>query len=159
MKIVGMIDVDTVNYKKISATIMFPYCSFKCDKENGQPVCQNSALAESPKIEIMAEEIVERYMNNPITEALVLQGLEPIDSWHDMYHLLQCFREQTDDDIVIYTGYTEEELENDGDLIYLKKIPNLIIKFGRYIPNQTPHYDEILGINLASDNQYAKKIS
>ena len=41
----------------------------------------------------------------------------------------------------------------------LKQFPNIIIKFGRFIPNQQSHYDEVLGINLASDNQYAKKIS
>ena len=36
---------------------------------------------------------------------------------------------------------------------------NIIIKYGRYIPNQTPHRDEVLGVNLASDNQYAERIS
>ena len=36
---------------------------------------------------------------------------------------------------------------------------NIIIKFGRYIPNQQAHYDDILGVNLASNNQYAIKIS
>ena len=41
----------------------------------------------------------------------------------------------------------------------LKKFPNVIIKFGRYVPNKESHYDEILGINLVSDNQYAEKIS
>ena len=35
---------------------------------------------------------------------------------------------------------------------------NIIIKFGRYVPNQKEHYDEILGINLASSNQYAEVI-
>lgn len=39
------------------------------------------------------------------------------------------------------------------------KWKNIIVKFGRFIPNQHPHYDEVLGINLASDNQYAEKIS
>ena len=33
---------------------------------------------------------------------------------------------------------------------------NIIVKYGRYVPNQKPHYDELLGILLASDNQYAK---
>ena len=35
----------------------------------------------------------------------------------------------------------------------------IIIKYGRFIPNQQKHYDEILGVYLASDNQYAEKIS
>ncbi len=38
MKVKGVIFEDTVNYKKISMTVMTPYCSFKCDKECGKPV-------------------------------------------------------------------------------------------------------------------------
>jgi len=34
---------------------------------------------------------------------------------------------------------------------------NIIVKFGRYRPNQEKHYDKILGVFLASDNQYAKE--
>ena len=41
----------------------------------------------------------------------------------------------------------------------LKKYSNIIIKFGRFIPNQKPHYDPVLGVELASDNQYGEKIS
>lgn len=36
---------------------------------------------------------------------------------------------------------------------------NIIIKFGRFIPNDVEHYDEILGVKLKSNNQYAKRIS
>ena len=35
----------------------------------------------------------------------------------------------------------------------------IIIKWGRYIPNRPSRYDEILGVTLASDNQYGKQIS
>ena len=41
----------------------------------------------------------------------------------------------------------------------LKAFPNIIVKFGRYIPNHEKHFDEVLGIYLASDNQYAERIS
>ena len=44
-------------------------------------------------------------------------------------------------------------------LTLLSQYKNLIMKFGRFIPNQKPHYDEILGVNLASNNQYARRIS
>lgn len=63
----------------------------------------------------------------------------------------------TQDDIVIYTGYYKEEIEEYID--ELKMFPNLIVKFGRYIPNHEKHFDEVLGIYLASDNQYAERIS
>ena len=42
---------------------------------------------------------------------------------------------------------------------YLELYENIIVKFGRYVPNQLPHYDNVLGIKLASDNQYAKVVS
>lgn len=157
MRILGIIDEDFVNYKKPSMVIEFPYCSFKCDKECGEPVCQNGTLANEPVIEIDAKKIVERYLQNSITKAIVFQGLEPLDSCEDMYDLIVEIRKRTDDDIVIYTGYDYHEVYR-----YIDKIghifKNIIVKYGRYIPNQKSHYDPVLGVNLASDNQYAEKI-
>ena len=158
MVIKGLIDEDFVNYKKPSMTIEFPYCSFKCDKECGQQVCQNSALAQSPNIEIGVIQLVHRYLTNPITKAIVCQGLEPFDSFDDLFsiiHELRC-NFMNNDDIVIYTGYKEEEIQN--QIIQLSQFSNIIVKFGRYIPNRESKFDEILGVKLASDNQYAKFI-
>ena len=62
-----------------------------------------------------------------------------------------------DDDIVIYTGYTEEEANNFQLFKDLLELGNVVIKYGRFRPNQISHYDEVLGVNLASDNQYAKR--
>ena len=159
MMLKGIIDIDFINYKKASMVLEFPYCSFKCDKECGKQVCQNSKLASAPNIEISNQEIIDKYLNNPVSQAIVFQGLEPFDSREDVYELVKAFREKTDDDIVIYTGYTEQELIL--DIGYFEKFPlkNIIIKFGRYIPGQQVHKDEVLGVNLASDNQYAIKIS
>ena len=39
-----------------------------------------------------------------------------------------------------------------------RKYKNIIVKFGRYVPNQPAHYDEVLGVYLASDNQYAEQL-
>jgi hypothetical protein len=39
----------------------------------------------------------------------------------------------------------------------IKNCGNIIVKFGRYRPNQEPHFDKVLGVELASDNQYAKE--
>ena len=80
-----------------------------------------------------------------------------MNQFDDIYNFIVDFRFYCNDDIVIYTGYTEEEIKD--YISKLKKFENIIIKFGRYIPNQEKHYDKILGIYLASDNQYAKKIS
>ena len=157
MKIKGIIFEDFINYKKPSMVIEFPYCDFKCDRECGQKVCQNSSLARSPTHDISISNIVLAYLKNNITQAIVFQGLEPFDSKEDLYQLIKFFRKYTDDDIIIYTGYTELEL--DSDIQILKRLfKNIIIKFGRFIPNSPSYYDEILGVFLASSNQYAKKI-
>lgn len=154
MKIKGLISEDFVNYKKPAMTIMFPYCNFKC----GMGYCQNSSLFHEANIEISVNDLVQRYINNPITEAIVMQGLEPFDSWKDVLQFIDLLREQSDDDVVIYTGYNKEEI-----LPYIKVLSklykNIVIKFGRYVPNQDKHFDEILGVHLASDNQYAERIS
>ena len=60
MKLIGLIDEDFVNYKKPCMTLMFPYCnSFKCDKECGLQVCQNSILAKAPNINISTKQIIK----------------------------------------------------------------------------------------------------
>ena len=156
MIIKGIIDEDFINYKKPSMTIEFPYCSFKCDKECGQQVCQNSALVNEPNISVSVYKIIDRYLNNPITKAVVCQGLEPFDSKDDLYVFIDRFRRRIDDPIIIYTGYTEEELKN--ELPILEQFGNIIIKFGRFIPNSLHKFDNILGVELASNNQYAKFI-
>ena len=167
MLIKGIIDEDFLNYKKPSMYIATSKCSFKCDKECGRAVCQNSCLAQAPSLEITVPEIVSRYMSNPITKAIVLSGMEPFDTPDLIYELVLTLREDgVMDDIVIYTGYTEYELtlddsgrQENATYNWLKHYPNIFIKFGRYVPDQEPHYDEVLGVKLASDNQYGKKVS
>lgn len=157
MLIKGVIDEDFINYRKPSMVIMCYSCTFKCDKECGKQVCQNSALANTPNINVCVEDLLQRYINNPITNAVVFGGLEPFDTWEEVYEFIKKIRKQSADDIVIYTGYTEEEIKS--ILQTLKtEFCNIIVKFGRYIPNQKPHFDEVLGVNLASENQYARRI-
>ena len=157
MIIKGIQDEDFVNYKKPSMFIGFPSCTWKCDRECGKKVCQNGTLATTPNIEIGVDTIVNRYINNPITKAEVWGGLETFDKWEDLQELIIELRQKTQDDIVIYTGYRKEEISYAIDWLHL--FPNIIVKFGRFIPDQTKHYDEILGIYIASDNQRAERIS
>lgn len=159
MKIKGLVDEDYVNYSKPSMFIIFPYCSFKCDKENGCNLCQNSHLAQEPIIEQKLHDLLARYKNNPLTKAIVCGGLEPFDSGEALLDLVETAREWCGikDDIVIYTGYTEEELSNDKYFQYITEYPNIVIKFGRFRPQAEDRYDEVLGIRLASNNQYAKR--
>lgn len=160
MKIIGIIEEDFVNYKKPSMTIEFPICKgFKCDRECGKSVCQNSTLASEPVIDIDTDKLIKRYLDNPITKSIVMQGLEPLDTPEYVIDFINTFRYKynCNDDIVIYTGYTEDELSNGKVLIPFEFWRNskVIIKVGRYIPDKEKHYDEILGVELASPNQYA----
>lgn len=153
MLIKDIVETDTINYKDISMFIIFPTCSFKCGKD----ICQNSNVVKMPNIEISVENILYKYLSNPLNNALICGGLEPFDSWEDLYALITHFRIITDDDIVIYTGYNYDEIKE--QINTLKYYKNIIVKFGRFIPNQPHHYDEILGVELSSPNQYAKRIS
>jgi len=161
MIIKGLIDEDFVNYRRPSMTIMFPKCSFKCDSECGKRVCQNSTLASAPDIEIDARELADRFVSNPITSAVVCTGLEPFDSPKDLLGLIKEIRVRTSHPIVIYTGYTKQELISDPNGIFdaICAYSNIIVKFGRFIPGRTPHTDEILGVELIGDNQYAEVVS
>ena len=156
----GIIFEDFINYKKPCMTLMFPKCDFKCDYECGESWCQNWKLAAAPSQTVDVEKLLEQYKNNPITEAIVLQGLEPLDSLTDIYTVAAFLEElNITDDLVIYTGYNKNEI----DPKYIRPIAitipgNLIIKWGRFKPRHTPHYDPILGVKLSSDNQYGELI-
>lgn len=161
MIVKGIVDEDCANYKKCSMFIIFPYCSLKCDKENGNNYCQNSPLMQEPNIEISPDAICQRYLNNPLSKAMVLGGLEPFDSPDEVIDLVSTLRVKycCSDDIVIYTGYTEDELKTNCQAFHtLQYYTPIIVKFGRFRPNQEPHHDEILGVDLMNDEQYAKKI-
>lgn len=152
-------DEDFVNYKKPSMFLAFPTCTFKCERECGKKMCQNSELVNAPDINIKVVDLVDRYLSNPITSAIVCGGLEPMDSFEDLWRFIFYLRcKGNNDDVVIFTGYYKDEIPKEY-LYRLTTVPNIVIKFGRFIPNQQPHYDEVLGVKLASDNQYAERIS
>jgi hypothetical protein len=121
-------------------------------------MCQNSALATAPDIRVSVENIVNRYLQNPITKAIIFAGLEPMDSWDDVVSLIDEFRKYTEDDIVVYTGYKMDEICKKTYWLG-NKYKNIIFKLGRFIPGHQPHFDQVLGVNLASNNQYAEVIS
>ena len=154
----GIIDEDFVNYRVPSMTLEFPTCDFKCDVDECG-ICQNSPLVHEPDVHVEIRDICKRYINNPITSAIVCQGLEPFDSFAELLELIKILRTEFEcfDDIVIYTGYNPSEIVD--ELIYCSEYKNIVVKFGRFIPNQEKHYDEVLGVFLASDNQRGERIS
>ena len=57
-----------------------------------------------------------------------------MDQFLELLECIEAFREKTNDEIIVYTGYDKEEITE--HLMTLKRYSNIIIKFGRYIPNQ-----------------------
>ena len=154
MKVSGIIIEDFVNYKKPSLFIGFSMCDFKCQKEFGV-VCQNATLIQQSQ-NVDLRTLVQVYKDNPITKAIVFGGLEPFYDPKELLELVQAFREITEDEIVIYSGYNEDEIQETIEV--LKKYSNIIVKFGRFCGSKEKNYDEVLGVELSS-GQYAKKIS
>ena len=156
MKIRNLMDEDIVNYKKTAMFVATCFCDFKCCKELNLDICicQNSPIAKTKIVDMPNEQSIKRYLKNKLRKAIVFGGLEPFKQYEELIEFIKEFRDKSDDDIVIYTGYNKDELNLDE----LKKFKNVIIKFGRYIPGHKVHFDNVLGVNLASDNQYAEVI-
>ena len=160
MRVKAIVEEDFINYKLPSMFISTCFCDYKCCTELGLDigVCQNAPLAQSDNIDIPDQTIYEHFVNNPITKAIVVGGMEPMIQISEVIDLINLFRSQNEDcPFVIYTGYYPNEIFE--QLERLKQYKNIIIKFGRYIPNRQPIYDEVLGVTLASSNQYAEVIS
>lgn len=155
MIIKGLVDEDFVNYKVPSLFIGFPQCDFKCERECGKKVCQNSEMAKAPSIDVSPTWLANRYKANPITKAVVCGGLDPFVTFDDLKVFCAAFRLVTSDPIVIYTGYKEDEIAREVE--ELKQFAPIVVKFGRFVPDSKTRYDEVLGVVLASENQYAKE--
>lgn len=160
MKVKDIIDEDFTNYKAPSMFIATCYCNWKCCREQGisESICQNNPIVKQKNIDISVNEIFHRYIVNSLTSSIVIGGLEPLLQWDEVVELISYFRSNScNDPFVIYTGYDENEIEE--QINQIRKYKNIIFKFGRFIINQEKHYDEALGIYLASGNQYGKVIS
>lgn len=161
MQIKGLQLEDYNDFKKCSMYVAFPSCTFKCERECGvDGMCHNHSLISDTDIEISLDKLYDHFYDNPVQQAVVCAGMEPFDSFKDLYELVKYWRIEKENfcPIVIYTGYNEDEVQDKVDK--LKEFAGeLIIKFGRFIPGDELHYDEVLGVNLASKNQYAKLIS
>lgn len=160
MKVKGILDEDFVNYKLPSMTIMSNSCNWKCCVEAGVDisVCQNAAIVSAPDIDVDPYRLFHRYCGNAISKAIVFGGLEPMLQSADILEIIGVFRSGgCMDDIVIYTGYNPNELGK--EIVLLKQYPNIVMKFGRYIPNGKSRYDAVLGVALSSENQFGERIS
>lgn len=148
------------DYKVPSMFICAVSCSGKCciEGEFDMSVCSNDGW-RSAAIKYMDDnDIIDEYLGNPITHAIIFGGLEPFEQFDDVYSFVKTLRDvyKCNDDVVIYTGYYRNEIEN--MVSALESFGNIVIKWGRYIPNRPHRYDAVLGVELASDNQFAERI-
>lgn len=160
MRIKMLVEEDFTNYKKAAMFIGTISCGGKCCTEAGIPlsVCQNDGWRSCNAIHMENKDLIARYIDNDITHAIVFGGLEPFEQFHEVYDFIKELREYgCDDDVVIYTGYYKHEIARDVEK--LSEFPNIVIKFGRFVPDSKSRYDEVLGITLVSENQYAERIS
>lgn len=160
IRVKDIVDENFQDYKKPSMFIGAVSCDFKCLREIGMDIgiCQNMKVSRWPERYVSIEKIFDRYISNPLTQAVVIGGLEPILQFDEVFNLVSYFRKsECSDDFVIYTGYYKNEILE--EIQKLKEFNNIIIKYGRFIPNSVSRYDKILGVNLSSENQHAEKIS
>lgn len=159
MRVKGIIEEDFANYKSPAMFINTCFCDFKCCNEAGLDigVCQNAPLAQAAIKQIADDVIYKHFVSNPITKAVVIGGMEPMMQIDEVAALISLFRTNgCDSTFIVYTGYYPEEI--DEEIKLLRQFGNIVMKFGRYIPDKPSRYDNVLGINLSSDNQFAKQI-
>lgn len=151
----AIVDEDMIQYKKCSMFLGTCICDFKCARDGNFPVsvCQNSTLAAAPIITLRIEDLIRRYLDNPMSQAVVFGGMEPFKQFNELYDFIEEFRKVSKDDIVIYTGYYPNEINY--KLKVLQCFENIVVKFGRYVPDSEKRFDRLLGVTLASNNQYA----
>jgi hypothetical protein len=152
------------DYKKTGLYIPIYGCTMKCVKEarkrgDMKTICQNSELLEHGSISYPFEKILDRITSDPFIECIIFSGMEPMDSFDDIYSFIKQFRKLSDLEIVIFTGY--DYLEIIDKIIKLQRFPDITMKFGRYKADfpVLPKYDEVGKVTLASGNQYFRKIS
>ena len=147
------------HYYKNGLLVATVSCDWKCLRETNLPldICQNSHTCNMETKTIEVSELVKTFEDNLMSDCVIFAGLEPLLQIEEILNFINAFRETNNEDIVIYTGYNEDEILDSLEL--LKKYNNIIVKFGRFVPDGRVTYDEVLKIKLISENQYAKIIS
>lgn len=160
MRIKAIVDEDFVNYKFPAMFIGTISCDGKCCFEAGLPlsVCQNDGWRSYAPVVISDNAICKRYLSNNITKAIVFGGLEPLEQFEEIFNFISKLRTEYHcmDDVVIYTGYNPDEIDDKLNALCL--LSNIVVKFGRFIPDRPHRFDAILGVELSSDNQFAERI-
>ena len=152
MRLKQIIDESFGDYKLCSMLLIADKCTWKCEG------CQNKHLSQLPSQIFPDEEILERFRNNPLTEAIVIGGLEPFEQLQELVIFIgEAIKSDFKVPIIIYTGFEIDDFDlywsgfEPAAKIYKGPV---IVKFGKYIADKPSYFNEDLGVSLISDNQY-----
>lgn len=139
------------DFKEVGILLASPVCYNNCKN------CQNEHLKNKKPVVYCVEELINEIKNNKFVKSVIFGGLDCFDSFDETFNFISKFRKVSKEDVVLYTGKTEDCLHE--KLKLLKQFENIYVKFGEYIENSNSIFDEVGGIWLSSSNQYFKKIS
>ncbi len=127
----------------IGALICADKCYYNC------PDCCNEELKYSEPFYMEDTEIINRILNNPFNQGIILAGLEWTLQPKEMLRLIELALDNKLK-VILYTGMNEFELRMKFPQIF--ELP-IYIKCGRYIKEL--HTDDyyLYGVKLASTNQ------
>lgn len=131
IRIAGYVDDSIVDGPGIRFTIFTQGCAHHCFN------CHNPetwAFDKGKDVDI--DELISKIKRNPLLQGITLSGGDPLYQVNACLELVKKVKELNSDlDIIIYTGFTFEELANNfkknDDLLSLLKLSDILID-GKY---------------------------
>lgn len=131
IRIAGYVDDSIVDGPGIRFTIFTQGCAHHCFN------CHNPetwAFDKGKDVDI--DELISKIKRNPLLQGITLSGGDPLYQVNACLELVKKVKELNSDlDIIIYTGFTFEELANNfkknNDLLLLLKLSDILID-GKY---------------------------
>ena len=131
IRIAGYVDDSIVDGPGIRFTIFTQGCAHHCFN------CHNPetwAFDKGKDVDI--DELISKIKRNPLLQGITLSGGDPLYQVNAFLELVKKVKELNSDlDVIIYTGFTFEELANNfkknNDLLSLLKLSDILID-GKY---------------------------
>lgn len=131
IRIAGYVDDSIVDGPGIRFTIFTQGCAHHCFN------CHNQETWDFDKgKDVDIDELISKIKRNPLLQGITLSGGDPLYQVNACLELVKKVKELNSDlDIIIYTGFTFEELANNfkknNDLLSLLKLSDVLID-GKY---------------------------
>lgn len=131
IRIAGYVDDSIVDGPGIRFTIFTQGCAHHCFN------CHNPETWDFDKgKDVDIDELISKIKRNPLLQGITLSGGDPLYQVNACLELVKKVKELNSDlDIIIYTGFTFEELANsfkkNNDLLSLLKLSDILID-GKY---------------------------